>query len=209
MSKITLTIDGKEIQTQNGTTILEAALRNGINIPHLCFHPELKPQGACRLCMVEIVNGELVASCREPVKSGMVINTRSESVDKAVRPVVELLVAYHHDSCRGCPGNNKCELQKIMAYFKIDRKRVRRLQPPSETRALDKSNPFFVYDVNRCVQCSICISTCEQVYGESLLYYLGRGHEMAVSFYGDEKKCEHCLKCVARCPVGALFVKTT
>ena len=151
MSRITLTIDGKEIQARSGATILEAALQNGIHIPHLCYHPELKPPGACRLCMVEMPNGELVASCREPVKSGMVIQTRSEAVDKAIRPVIELLVAYHHDNCRGCPANGKCELQKLMALLKIDRKRVRRLQPPSETRGLDTSNPFFVYDVNRCI----------------------------------------------------------
>ncbi len=208
MSKITLTIDGKEIQTAVGITILEAALANGIDIPHLCYHPELKPPGACRLCMVELADGELAPSCRVMVKSGMVIQTRSEAIDKAIRPVVELLVAYHHDNCRGCPANGKCELQRIMALLKTDRKRVRRLQPPAETRPLDISNPFFVYDVNRCVQCGICINTCEEVCEESLLFYVGRGHEMAVAFYGDANKCEHCLKCLSRCPVGALFVKT-
>ncbi|MDD5191055.1 MAG: 2Fe-2S iron-sulfur cluster-binding protein [Dehalococcoidales bacterium] len=209
MSNITLTIDGKEIQARSGMTVLEAALENGISIPHLCYHPELKPPGACRLCMVEMADGELVTACRVTVKTGMNIQTRSEAVDKAVRPIIELLVAYHHDNCRGCPANGKCELQKIMALYKIDRKRVRQLQPPAETKPVAALTSYFQYDANRCIQCGICLSTCEQVCGESLLHYVGRGHEMSVAFYGDEKKCEHCLKCLARCPVGALFIQTT
>ena len=111
MSKIKLTIDSKEIQATVGMTILEAALANDIDIPHLCYHPELKPPGACRLCMVEMADGLLGPSCLVTVKSGMVVQTRSEAVDKAIRPVVELLVAYHHDNCRGCPANGKYDTQ--------------------------------------------------------------------------------------------------
>jgi len=193
MSNIKLTIDGKEITAQRGMTVLQAALENGIYIPHLCFYSELEPAGACRLCLVETQTGELETSCRLPVKAGMVIQTRSDKVDKAIRPVVELLVAYHHDNCRGCPGNGKCELQKIMALLKIDRKRVRRLQPPSETKPVTALTPYFAYDSNRCIQCGICLRTCEAVCGESILYYIGRGHEMTVSFYGDAEKCKNCL----------------
>ena len=208
MIKINLTIDGKEIVARQGMTILEAALENGINIPHLCYHPELKPEGACRLCLVEIGDGKLVTSCREPVKAGMKIKTRSESVDRVVNPVMELLVAYHHDNCRGCPGNGKCRLQKNMAMLKTDRKKVKRLQPPETIRPLDETNPYFTYDPNRCVQCGICLRTCEEVCGVGLLNYIGRGHEMRVAFYGDAAKCKDCLKCVGRCPVAALFTKT-
>jgi len=207
MSNIKITIDGKEITARRGMTVLQAALENGINITHLCFYPEIEPAGACRLCMVEMADGELVTACRTPVKAGMAVQTRSEKVDKAIRPVVELLVAYHHDNCRGCPGNGKCELQKIMALLKIDRKRVRRLASPAETRPVAALTPYFVYDPNRCIQCGICLRTCETVCGESMLYYVGRGHEMAVAFYGDSEKCKNCLKCVSRCPVAALYVK--
>lgn len=207
MSNITLTIDGKEIRTRSGISILTVALENGINIPHLCYLPELKPPGVCRLCMVEMENGELVTSCRVNVKSGMNIKTRSEAVDKAIRPVVELLVAYHHDNCRGCPANSKCQLQKIMALMKVDRKRVRRFQAPTETKQVESITSHFKYDVNRCIRCGICLRICEKVCGTSLIYYTGRGHQMAVTFFGDDKQCEHCLKCVEMCPVGALFLK--
>ena len=205
MSKVKINIDGKEVQAENGQTVLDAALANDIYIPHLCHHPELESRGVCRLCLVETAGGELITACRLPVIAGMVIKTKTEKVDKAIRPVVEMLIAYHHDTCRGCPAIGKCELQTVMSHLKIDRKRVRRLYPPPAKKPLDIMNSSFKYDSNRCILCGICIYTCEDIHGNSLLYYIGRGHEAKVAFYGDEKKCIFCLKCVARCPVGSLI----
>jgi len=202
-----ITIDGKEVQVRDGQTILEAALDNGIYIPHLCHHPGLDPVGVCRLCLVEMADGQLMTSCRIKAIPGMIVRTKSEKVDKAVRPVVELLIGYHHERCAGCPAIGKCELQIVMSHLKIDRKRVRRLRPPPEKRPVDTMNLYFDYDPNRCVLCGICIRTCDTVCGTSLLYYTGRGHETKVVFYGDGEKCAACLKCVANCPVGALVLK--
>jgi formate dehydrogenase major subunit len=207
MSKINLTIDEKKIQAESGQTVLEVALANGIYIPHLCHHPELIPRGVCRLCLVEMADGELITACRMPVIAGMVVKTKTEKVDKAIRPTVELLIAYHHETCRGCPASGKCELQTVMSHLKIDRKRVRRLRPPPVRKPLDKMNLYFDYDPNRCVLCGVCVNTCEDTHKTSLLYYIGRGHETKVAFYGDEKKCVSCLKCVERCPVGSLILK--
>lgn len=207
MSKLTINIDGKEVQAKSGDTILETALAAGKYIPHLCYCPGLKPEALCRLCLVEMADGELITSCRVPVVRGMVIKTKSPAIDRAVRLTVELLIKYHHERCAGCPASGHCELQTVMSHLKIDRKRVRRLRPPPAKRPIDVMNRCFDYDPNRCILCGICIRTCEAIHGESLLYYIGRGHETKVAFYGDEKKCETCLKCVERCPVGTLLAK--
>ncbi|HEY40363.1 MAG TPA: 2Fe-2S iron-sulfur cluster binding domain-containing protein [Dehalococcoidia bacterium] len=208
MSKITFTINEQVLEVEDGTSVLEAALQNDIYIPHLCYHPELESRGACRLCVVEI-DGRLVTACRTPVESGMVVRTNTPEVDQAVRPVVELLIANHHITCRGCPSSGNCQLQNLMAKLRIDRRRVRRLRVPEEELPLDTSPPCFDYDPNKCVLCGICIQTCEKIHGTSSLYFLNRGTDTRVAFYGDEARCASCLKCIERCPVGVLLPKQT
>lgn len=204
MDNVTLTIDDLEVVTDKETTILQAALKNDIYIPHLCYHPDLNPSGVCRLCMVD-VGGEVVISCRTPVEEGMVVKTRSPEVDKIRRMNIEILIADHHATCRGCPASGPCALQKIMAYIRIDRKRVRRLRPPKEELPLDNSNSVFDYDPNTCVICEICVHTCEKI--QDALSVVGRGYGTKIAFYGDNSICESCRECIPRCPVGALIVK--
>ena len=204
MEKVTLTINGLEVVADKQATILQTALREGIYIPHLCYHPDLKPSGVCRLCMVD-VDGKVVISCQTVVEQAMVIRTRSLELDKVVRANVELLVANHHLSCRGCPGSGPCALQKIMASIRVDRKRLRRLRTPQEELDRDHSNPFFDYDPNKCVLCGICVHTCEKIQGA--LNVVNRGYSTRIAFFGDPSRCESCDECVARCPVGALIAK--
>lgn len=209
MDKICFIIDGRQVFADKGATILEVALQNDIYIPHLCHHPDLQPRGSCRLCTVEINGGELVTACRTPGEEGMEVRTRSPEVDRAVRPIVELLIADHHASCRGCPSSERCELQKIMANLRIDRRRVQRLRPPKEELPLETLNPCFDYEPNKCVRCGICVQTCEDLLGTSCLYFVERGYGTKIAFFGDKSKCESCLECVARCPVGVLIPKKT
>ena len=206
MGKVTFTIDEQMLEANEGTSVLAAALQNDIYIPHLCYHPELESRGACRLCLVEI-DGSLVTACRTPVEADMVIRTNTTKIDRAIRPVVELLIANHHITCRGCPSSGKCQLQKLMAELRIDRRRVRRLRVPEEELPLDTSPPCFDYDPNKCVLCGICIQTCEKIHGTSSLYFLNRGTDTRVAFYGDEAGCASCLECINRCPVGVLLPK--
>jgi formate dehydrogenase major subunit len=208
MEKITLNIDGQEITVAQGMSVLEAALQNDIYIPHLCYHPALEARGACRLCTVEI-DGRLATSCRTSVETGMNVETKSPAVDRAIRPVVELLIADHHVSCRGCPSNGHCELQKIMAHLRIDRRRVRRLRLPEEEKPLETLTPCFDYDPNKCVLCGICVQTCEVIHGVGSLYFVSRGPETKIAFYGDASRCDSCRECVTRCPVGVLLLKDT
>jgi len=207
MDEIFLTIDGSDILADSGATILEAALENGICIPHLCYHPDLKPSGVCRLCIVEVGDGQLVISCRTAVEQGMVVKTRSPEVDKVRRAVVELLIADHHTDCRNCPSSGQCELQRIMASLHLSVKRMRPLKWAKEELSLDISNPFFDYDPNRCMLCGICVRACENVQGDSLLDFVGRGYDTRIAFFGDKSRCERCGECVGRCPVGALVPK--
>ena len=209
MDEITLTIDGADIVAGEGMTVLEAALKNDIYIPHLCYHPDLNPRGACRLCIVEVGDGQLVASCRTPVEPGMVVKTNSDEVDRARRPIIELLIADHHSTCRGCASTGKCELQRIMANLRIDRRRVRRLRPPKEELPLDTSNPCFNYDSNKCILCGICVQTCQEINGTGILHFINRGYGTKIGFWGDMSRCEFYSECIARCPVGVLLPKST
>ena len=209
MDKVCLSINGLQVFADKGATILEVALENDIYIPHLCYHPSLEPRGACRLCMVEVNNGNLVMACRTLAEDGMEVRTCSANVDKAVRPIVELLIADHHASCRGCPSGGRCEVQKIMANLRIDRRRVKRLRPPKEELPLETLNPSLDYDPNKCVRCGICVQICGDLFGTSCLYFVERGYGIKIAFFGDESKCESCLECVTRCPVGVLIPKKT
>ena len=209
MDKICFTIDGRQVVADKGATILEVALRNNIYIPHLCYHPSLKPSGTCRLCTVEVNSSELVTACRTPAEEGMEVKTRSSGVDSAVRPIVELIIADHHASCRGCPSSGRCTLQKMMSNLRIDRRRVRRLRSPKEELPLETLNRCFDYEPNKCVRCGICVQTCEHLHRTSSLYFVERGYGTKIAFFGDESKCVSCLECVARCPVGVLISRNT
>jgi len=109
-----LTIDGTEINAKEGETILEVARNEGIHIPALCYEPDLRPNGACRLCLVEIEGrSDLPLSCMTPVSEGIVVRTNTEKVREVRRRIVEVIRSDHEDNCKLCIKNEHCELQKI------------------------------------------------------------------------------------------------
>ncbi len=207
MDTVKFTLDGVEVRTRPGRTVLEAALENGIYIPHLCYHPELKPAGACRLCLVD-VGGRTVPSCLTPAAEGTAVRTDTPEVVKTRRVVLELILAGHKGECLSCGKNTDCELQKVSRFVGIDEERFRRLRRPSRAAVQDLSNPFFVRDPEKCVLCGICVRTCEEIQGVSAIDYLFRGYDTVVGAFGNkplaESRCESCGECVVRCPVGAL-----
>ena len=116
MDEIVLTLNGSPTTVRPGATILELARDKGVEIPTLCFRPELSPTGACRLCLVEVAGSRtLVASCHTPVAPNMVIQTHSPKVLKARTLVMELLLASHSGFCWSCDKANICELRRIAA----------------------------------------------------------------------------------------------
>src|SRR4030042_451150 len=212
MEQLSVNIDGQYIVAREGATILEVALANNIYIPHLCYHPDLKPAGSCRVCLVELDKCQLVTSCRTPVKDGMIIKTNSPEIDKVRRPVIEMIIANHHMDCKNCAKKGQCELQRIRAYMKIDKKSIERLRLPQEELPKDLSNPFFERDHNKCVLCGICVRTCQEIQKVSAIDFAGRGNNTKIAAFGDkpiaESRCESCGECVIRCPVGALVSKS-
>jgi formate dehydrogenase alpha subunit len=211
VNKITLTIDGQRVTAREGMTILEAALENGIYIPHLCYHPDLEPVGVCRLCLVEIEGRELTISCHTPVEEGLVVRTESPDIDKSRRIAVELLILNHDENCLTCNQNTQCELQRIAVYLGIKQERIDRMRRPTRKLPLDTSNPFFDRDPNKCVLCGICVRTCEELQKVSSIDFAFRGYDTVISTFDNkpilESRCESCGECVVRCPVGALRPK--
>ena len=210
MEKVSLTIDDRPFEAEAGMTVLEAALAAGIYVPHLCYHPDLDPVGVCRLCMVDI-GGRMAVGCKTPVAEGMVVRTETPEIDSIRRVSVELLIASHPEDCLSCGQNDQCELQRVASYVGVDRERLARMRRPTETAAVDSSNPFFDYDRDKCVLCGICVRTCDQLQGVCAIDFTDRGYKASIGTFAGkpiaESRCESCGECVVRCPVGALSPK--
>lgn len=209
MSAIKLIIDGQETTVTPGTTILEAARKLGLDIPTFCHDPELAPNGACRICVVEVQNGRaLVASCVTPVSPGMVVFTQSERVVKARKSILSLLIANHPLVCITCEKTGSCKLQDYCYRYGIENSDY---SGEVKELALDHSNAFFLRDMNKCILCGICVGKCQEVVGAGAIDFTKRGF---VSNVGpafedaiENSTCVFCGLCIDSCPVGALIPK--
>jgi formate dehydrogenase major subunit len=211
METIKLTFDNIEFEVEKGKMILESALEAGINIPHLCHHPDLKPVGVCRLCGVEVEGRGLVMSCNTPAQDGMVVTTNSAKVNSVRQMGLELLLASHPEDCFSCAANTDCELLRIANQVGVNRERLALMRKPASFMPIDSSNPFFDFDPNKCVLCGICVRTCDEIQGVRAIDYVNRGYSTKIGTFGDkpfiDSTCESCVECVERCPVGALSRK--
>jgi NADH dehydrogenase/NADH:ubiquinone oxidoreductase subunit G len=183
---VTLTIDGREVQAEEGAMILEVARDNGIYIPALCYHEEVAPYGACRLCMVEIVtNGKerLVASCLYPVEEGLRVKTNTERVNNVRRIVAELLLAR-------CPDSEV--IQELASKLGIDKPSFR----------LEEGN-------RKCILCALCTRVCQEVVGVSAISLVNRGvdRQMTTPFNDFSEACIGCGSCAYVCPTGAISME--
>jgi len=206
--KITLFIDGMSIEADKGDTILKAALKNGIYIPNLCFSHDLKPFGACRLCMVQNEDGRLITSCETPVEDGMKIITENERINPVRKLVAQLLIANHEMECLTCSKSDQCKLQEISAYLRIEKEDLGNLRRSVKDTPEDTSNPFFTRDLKKCILCGICVRVCDEILGVNAIDFGYRGYNTKITAFGDkpilESSCVSCGECVAACPVGAL-----
>ncbi len=212
LGTVTLTFDGKKVEALKGVTVLEAALGAGIYIPTLCYEPDLKPYGACRLCIVEIEGMRgLVTSCTTQATDGMVVHTETPKVNQSRRITMELIMANHHGDCLSCAKNQQCELQKIARYLGIEQEHFDRLRKSTRVLPVDRIHPAFDRDLNKCILCAKCVRVCHEIAGVGAIDLAFRGYDAKVATFGDkpllESICESCGECVSRCPTGALLPK--
>jgi formate dehydrogenase major subunit len=205
---IKLTIDGKTIETQEGTTVLKAAEEAGLYIPTLCNHPQLTPYGGCRLCMVDVEGARtLQPSCTLPASDGMVVNTHTDKVLNARKFVLTMIFSERNHFCMYCPvSDGDCELQN-RAY---DEEMTHwDLQPNWQPFEVDASHPFIILDNNRCILCRRCTRACGELVGNFTLGFEERGADsLLVADYNvplGESTCISCGTCVQICPTGALI----
>ncbi len=202
----TIKIDGKEITVEPGTTILQAALNNGIEIPHYCYHPALRIVGSCRMCLVEVDNvPKLLPACATVVNDGMEVRTNTDKVKDARKSVLEFLLINHPLDCPICDKAGECYLQDYTFQYGtahsrfIEQKRVR----PTK----DLGGNILLYR-NRCIMCTRCIRFFEDVVGEPYLAVENRGYHSEISIFPG-KGLTHKMtgNIVEICPVGALIDK--
>lgn len=209
MAFVNFTINGKKVQAEAGQTILQAARQAGIEIPVLCDHPALPPEGACRICLVEIERQRsLQPACTFPATEGLVVHTHSAKVMEARKFTLELLISDHPLDCMTCDATGNCLLQDLAYEYGIKGDRYHGKQ---HHYAIDDPNPFIQVDRNKCILCRRCVRACRDINGVEAISVFYRGFDAYISFGADtvmaESPCEFCGSCVAVCPTAALWPK--
>jgi NADH dehydrogenase/NADH:ubiquinone oxidoreductase subunit G len=181
MSDIHFEIDGKPVKAKEGQTLLDAARSVGIEIPTLCHHEKLEPYGGCRLCIVEVEERgwtKRVVSCVFPVKSGIVVRTRSEKIDRIRKTIIELLMAHAPDSP---------VLTALAEEYGADKQR-------------------FEPDPSFCIHCGLCVRYCAEVAGKHAIGFVDRGIRKEICFIPEiaAEACSDCKECFPLCPTSYL-----
>jgi formate dehydrogenase alpha subunit len=234
MAEIRLTIDGREATVPVGATILDAARKAGSYVPALCDHPDLKPTGTCKLCIVSVKGlDHYPTSCNTLAEEGMVVETRTEELQEMRRSTLEMILALtnHPTSClfcdrkdectdlrecmrkfpvtvgcKFCPRDGSCELQKAVEFVGLERVRYQ----ISFRNMPVLREPFFDRNYNLCIMCSRCVRVCDEVRGNAVLFTNPDFHRM--HWIGpaslQDSDCKFCGACVDVCPTGALFVRS-
>ncbi|HWR08342.1 NADH-dependent [FeFe] hydrogenase, group A6 [Sporomusa sp.] len=206
---VNITIDGIPVSCPETTLILDAAKMVGIDIPVLCYHPDLKVRATCRVCVVEMKGQKkLKTACGNEVWDGAEFITNSPSVRQARKDVLELILAEHPQDCLKCIRSTNCELQQLARDFGIS-KPLFENQP--KQIPIEDSNGVIVRDMAKCVKCGRCVEMCQEVQTVGAINTAHRSVEYEVTTAFDrplqDTTCVYCGQCISVCPVGALYEK--
>ena len=204
-----LTINNIPVEVPKGTKIMQAALKLGIDIPHLCYHEDQKIKAHCRLCSVEVVGKRrLLAACSTECWEGMEVHTDTQIVRDTQVSILQLMLANHNKDCLSCPRNQNCDLQRLCSRFNILKSplpSVVKITPRIET------NPSIVRDPSKCIRCGRWIRAGKDVRGMAALTYAHRSSDIVVTTaYNKPMEATDCIlcgQCSLVCPTGAIVEK--
>ena len=208
-NQVHITIDGRSFGVPRGTLVVEAAREIGIEIPVYCYHPKLKPVGACRVCLVEIEGqrNPIMAACTTEVMPNMVVHTRSDSAVGAREGILEFLLINHPLDCPVCDRAGECDLQDFTLRY-----------GPSTTRFIETKRHFskskqvgrnVILDRERCIMCQRCVRFCNEIAMEEGLVIVDRGNRSEIgTFEGRSFDSQYSGNTIELCPVGALTAKS-
>ena len=208
---IHLKIDDVELSVEEGTTILIAARKAGIDIPTLCYLKDINEIGDCRMCIVEVEGRKgFATSCIQKVEEGMVVHTHSPEVLEARRVILDLIISNHSKDCLTCIRSGNCELQDLSIKFNIQNIEF---EGERNIHQVDDKSPSIVRDFNKCILCRRCVAACKNVQKIGAIDCINRGFESCISTVGDHSlndvNCTNCGQCIEACPTGALHEKET
>jgi len=206
---VKLNIDGKDVEIEKGSTVLQAARKANIEIPTLCFLKDINQAGDCRMCIVDIEGRRgFVPSCITQVEEGMVVKTDTPAVNESRRIMLDLILSTHNRDCLTCTRNGNCELQTLAEKFGVTNVEY---EGEKIAQTVDSLSPSIVRDTSKCIMCKRCVATCKNIQGISAIGVAGRGFESRITTTNDSSlndvNCTFCGQCINACPVAALREK--
>ncbi len=201
-----LKVNDKEIEVEEGLTVLQACEQAGFEIPRFCYHEKLSIAGNCRMCLVEIEkSAKPVASCAMPATEGMNIKTNTALVEKARKGVMEFLLVNHPLDCPVCDQGGECDLQDQSMFYGVDKSRFKENKRHVPEKYM---GPLIKTQMTRCIHCTRCIRFATEVAGVPELGAIGRGENMQITTYLEKAmESELSANVIDLCPVGALTSK--
>jgi [NiFe] hydrogenase diaphorase moiety small subunit len=204
----TFLLDGVEVPFDPGQTVLQAALAAGRHIPHLCYHPEFRPHGSCKVCTARI-DGRMMTSCTTPAEFATEVESDTEELNDLRRTLIQMLFAEGNHFCPSCEKSGDCQLQALGYDLGVMTAGFRHLFPD---RPVDASHPDLLLDFNRCILCELCVRASREVDGKDVFALAGRGIDKhlvvnAVSGRLADTNAAITDKAMEVCPVGVILRK--